>query len=178
MAKRSLYLATFAYIAVLASTGCEYETETSTSALGVHGRCVSLSGSFASEVVPCDEEGGLLCTSGNLTDLVHEASYNFVANSFAGTYPVEQFTGNSVIEYDSGLLMGEDTGTLDVVTGAFQTNVTLVDGTGALAGASGYITATGVADLSIGVTSGTYVGELCLTRDRRKPRRGPHRRGH
>ena len=130
--------------------------------LGREGHCVPIAGPFESAIVPCSDPGSLLCTTGTLGGDLGGGVYDFAASSFAGTFPVEGFLGASVMTLDDGFLFGTDDGTLNLITGDFQTNVHLAGGTDEFVDASGYIIATGTVNFATGVTTGTYVGEICI----------------
>ena len=132
--------------------------------------CEDVEGPFQAAVVPpppggtCTSPVGL-CTSGVLEgDL--EGTYAFTATSFLGTFPVDEFTGESVIELEDGdFLFGSDLGNINFETGDFVTNISITGGTGDFEGASGILVATGVSNLALGIVEGDYTGSICSPDD-------------
>lgn len=122
--------------------------------------CKPVSGSF-SAVPPasCPSPVGI-CTHGTLRGGL-DATYDFVADTQIVVFPTASLTGHSTITTDKGLLIGQDTSTLDLITGAFTTTVGIVGGTRKYEGAGGQIVATGVFDFTSGRTAGTYAGTIC-----------------
>jgi hypothetical protein len=124
--------------------------------------CRDVSGPF-SAVPPasCPSPVGI-CTHGQLTGGL-TATYDFVADSQTVVFPTASLTGHSTITIDKGgaLLLGQDTSTLSLETGAFTTTVHIVGGSHQYKDASGTLVAVGVFDFATGATSGTYSGTIC-----------------
>ena len=124
--------------------------------------CTQVSGPF-SAVPPatCASPVGI-CTHGRLTGGL-TATYDFVADSQGGVFPIAALTGHSTITFDKGgaILLGQDTSELSLLTGAFTTTVHIVGGTHQYKKGSGVIVAVGVFDITTGATAGTYSGTVC-----------------
>jgi hypothetical protein len=124
--------------------------------------CADVSGPF-SAVPPasCASPVGI-CTHGQLTGGL-TATYDFVADTQTVVFPTANLTGHSTITTNKGgaLLLGQDTSSLSLVTGAFTTTVHIVGGTQKYKKASGTIVAVGVFDFTTGATRGTYTGTVC-----------------
>lgn len=124
--------------------------------------CTDVSGPF-SAVPPasCASPVGI-CTHGQLTGGL-TATYDFVADTQSVVFPIATLTGHSTITMDKGgaVLLGQDTSTLSLLTGAFTTTVHIVDGTQQYKKGSGTIVAVGVFDFATGGTAGTYTGTIC-----------------
>jgi hypothetical protein len=103
-----------------------------------------------------------ICTHGQLTGGL-TATYDFVAETQTVVGPTATLTGHSTITTDKGgaVLLGQDTSSLSLVTGAFTTTVHIVGGTQKYKKASGTIVAVGVFDFATGATAGTYTGTIC-----------------
>jgi hypothetical protein len=121
--------------------------------------CKPISGTFDAVALPPFSSScpSFFCTEGNLVgDLT--GTYFFVAAA-----PTETgFTGNSTITTKNGVIHGNDVSVLfgpPVPGTAFQTTVTIADGTRKYDGATGYIVAAGA--LTETGTSGTYSGQIC-----------------
>jgi hypothetical protein len=128
--------------------------------------CTQVSGPF-SAVPPasCASPVGI-CTHGRLTGGL-TATYDFVADSSGGIFPIAALTGHSTITIDKGgaILLGQDTSELSLVTGAFTTTVHIVGGTHQYKKGSGVLVAVGVFDFATGATAGTYSGTVCKKSD-------------
>jgi hypothetical protein len=124
--------------------------------------CTDVSGPF-SAVPPasCGSPVGI-CTHGQLTGGL-TATYDFVADTQDVVFPIATLTGHSTITIDKGgaVLLGQDTSTLSLVTGAFTTTVHIVGGTQQYKKGSGTIVAVGVFDFTTRGTAGTYTGTIC-----------------
>jgi len=124
--------------------------------------CTDVSGPF-SAVPPasCASPVGI-CTHGQLTGGLN-ATYDFVADTQTVVFPIATLTGHSTITMDKGgaVLLGQDTSTLSLLTGAFTTTVHIVGGTQQYKNGSGTIVAVGVFDFTTGGTAGTYTGTIC-----------------
>ena len=103
-----------------------------------------------------------ICTHGTLTGGL-PSTYDFVASSETDAFPVANLTGHSTITLDRGgaVLLGQDTSSLSLVSGAFTTTVHIVGGTHQYKQASGTIVAVGVFDFFTGNTVGSYTGTIC-----------------
>lgn len=129
----------------------------------VHAKdCTDVSGPF-SAVPPasCESPVGI-CTHGQLTGGL-TATYDFVADTEIVVFPTATLTGHSTITIEDGgaVLLGQDTSTLSLLTGAFTTTVHIVGGTQQYKKGSGTIVAVGVFDFATGATAGTYTGTIC-----------------
>jgi hypothetical protein len=74
------------------------------------------------------------------------------------------FTGKSKIRTKDGSLIGTDAGSLDLNPfghGAFTTLITITSGSGAHAGATGYLQVRGHLSFLTGGASGDYEGQIC-----------------
>jgi hypothetical protein len=124
--------------------------------------CEDVAGPF-SAVPPaaCSSPVGI-CTHGTLTGGL-PSTYDFVADSETVAFPIASLTGHSTITLDQGgaVLVGQDTSSLSLVTGAFTTTVHVVGGTHQYKRASGTIVAVGVFDFTTGATAGSYTGTIC-----------------
>jgi hypothetical protein len=124
--------------------------------------CEDVAGPF-SAVPPasCPSPVGI-CTHGTLTGGL-SATYDFVAETQTVSGPVATLTGHSTITLDKGgaVLLGQDTSTLSLASGAFTTTVHVVGGTHQYKRGSGAIVAVGVFDFATGSTRGTYTGTIC-----------------
>ena len=124
--------------------------------------CTDVSGPF-SAVPPASCASPVhICTHGQLTGGL-TATYDFVADTQTVVGPTATLTGQSTITADKGgaVLLGQDTSTLSLETGAFATTVHIVGGTHQYKNASGTIVAVGVFDFATGGTAGTYTGTIC-----------------
>lgn len=137
----------------------------------VAAQCVPVAGGFTSVGVvgpPCGSPI-LLCTDGTLTgDLA--GKYDFTMASLApalapGDPLLFVFTGTSLITTGAGQISAEDQGKLRFNPAGPSPFVTLVQvksGSGAFAGATGVIVATGELDFSTNKAVGAYTGALCF----------------
>ncbi|HEV8361332.1 MAG TPA: hypothetical protein VGR28_12845 [Candidatus Thermoplasmatota archaeon] len=132
--------------------------------------CRHVAGTFVNQGVPppaCTSPV-LFCTHGDLSgDL--EGDYDFVMQTqtpnLAGPPVTMDFTGDSTITLADGTMVAHDVGTITFRVGAlspFETHVGIYDGSGAYAGASGSLVATGGYDLVTSQGSGTYQGTTCV----------------
>jgi hypothetical protein len=124
--------------------------------------CTDVSGPF-SAVPPASCGSPVhICTHGQLTGGL-TATYDFVADTQTVVFPTATLTGHSTITIEKGgaVLLGQDTSTLSLLTGAFTTTVHIVGGTQQYKNGSGTIVAVGVFDLTTGGTAGTYTGTIC-----------------
>ena len=124
--------------------------------------CTDVSGPFSAvPPVSCASPVGI-CTHGQLTGGL-TATYDFVADTQTVVFPTATLTGHSTITIEKGgaVLLGQDTSTLSLLTGAFTTTVHIVGGTQQYKNGSGTIVAVGVFDLTTGGTAGTYTGTIC-----------------
>jgi hypothetical protein len=124
----------------------------------VHGRV-----DLAATEPTCGSAIGL-CAGGVLNGTLHGHS-EFVGTSFVSTVEtpttgVIVLTGDNTIHTQDGDIFTKDSVVLDTAgDGEFAEVDTIVGGTGAYAGASGYLTATGTFLNGAGV--GVYVGVVC-----------------
>ncbi|MCB9689641.1 MAG: hypothetical protein H6735_31680 [Alphaproteobacteria bacterium] len=133
-----------------------------------HDECRDLSGDFVSSLVAgpdCASPVGM-CTLGELTgDLEGVYAFTMTAMIPISDDPAEttfQFTGNSTITTDEGVIYGEDSGQLTFSGDfAFMTFVRAVDGEGCFEDVSGSLLATGNLDLITGLTSGGWEATFC-----------------
>ena len=150
---------------------------------GDKDRCNSVSGTLTSIVVPigqplsdgtiCAAAPGLFCTTGvAVGDL--RGIFDFTANTFDplanpdfGETGVGIFTGNLVLRMKRGTLVFKDVGAFDAIPGSrgdFASVLTVVQGTEALAGATGRLRDEGI--FINGCVDCTYRGEICRPRRR------------
>lgn len=113
------------------------------------------------------------CTAGRVWGGI-QGDYQFVMTNAISSMPtgvptVLFFTGRSTIFLKSGdVLLGTDTGAIDVGLGGFASLITFDGGTGKMAAATGQIRLRG--ELTTGdpttpaddTTSGDYIGTLCM----------------
>jgi hypothetical protein len=110
-----------------------------------------------------------MCTAGQLTGILH-GSYGFtMAQAMPSGDPtipgVTFYTGLSEMGTWMGDLVGTDAGAIDLNpagTGKFSTLITITDGMGNLAGATGYLQIRGTLDFATGGAKGDYVGQVCV----------------
>jgi hypothetical protein len=140
----------------------------STSARAHRDECFPVRGRF--ESVPaanCTSPVGI-CTDGQLSGRL-AGDYDFVMAQMISpndeSVPtVSFFTGSSLITTRFGMLVGTDTGALDLNPaghGAFSTLLTVNDGTGRFEGARGYLQIRGNLDFATGAARGDYTGRIC-----------------
>jgi hypothetical protein len=140
----------------------------STSAHATGEDCFPVQGYFDSApAAVCTSPVGI-CTNGQLKGRF-AGGYDFVMMQIIdpndeSVPTVSFFTGSSLITTESGMLLGTDTGALDLNPnghGAFSTLLTLTDGTGDLEGARGYLHIRGNLDFATGVAEGDFKGRIC-----------------
>jgi hypothetical protein len=124
--------------------------------------CIDVSGPFSAVPAASCPSPVHICTHGQLTGGLN-ATYDFVADTQALVGSTATLTGHSTITIDNGgaVLLGQDTSTLSLETGAFTTTVHIVGGTHQYKDATGSIVAVGVFDFATGGTAGTYTGTIC-----------------
>jgi hypothetical protein len=148
---------------------------------GKEDRCDLVNGTLTSILVPigqplsdgtvCAAAPGLFCTSGVATGGL-KGLFDFTANTFDplanpdfGQTGVGFFTGNLVLRTKGGTLVFKDAGAFDAIPGSrgdFASVLTVVEGTDALAGATGRLRDEGV--FVNGCVDCTYRGEICRPR--------------
>jgi hypothetical protein len=150
---------------------------------GKGDRCRSVNGTLASIVVPiggslsdgttCAAAPGLFCTTGVMVGDIR-GIYDFsaitfdpLANPDFGETGVGIFTGQLVLRMKDGTLVFKDAGAFDAIPGSrgdFASVLTVVQGTEALAAATGRLRDEGI--FINGCVDCTYRGEICLPRRR------------
>lgn len=131
-------------------------------------RCSYVWGLFSSvPATDCTSPVGI-CTDGRLYGWLN-GDYDFVmaqmvAPNDDSVPTVTFFTGSSLITTKHGMLVGTDTGALDlnpIGDGAFSTLLTITDGTDHYEGASGHLQIRGNLDFTTGAARGDYTGRIC-----------------
>lgn len=148
---------------------------------GKKNGCDSVSGTLTSFVVPiggslsdgtaCAAAAGLFCTTGVSAGDI-KGIFDFTARTFDplanpdfGETGVGFFTGDLVLRMKDGDLVFKDAGAFDAIPGSrgdFASVLTVVEGTEALAGATGRLRDEGV--FIDGCVDCTYRGEICRPR--------------
>ncbi len=128
--------------------------------------CRPVYGHFSSGPAPtCDSPVGF-CTAGRLIGGI-QASYSFSMTTEQPAPPpnppgVVFYTGQSTVTLDrGGAILLSDAGAISFTLGKMAALLTVTGGTGAAAGATGYLQLHGSLDLATGTVTGDYVGEIC-----------------
>lgn len=137
--------------------------------VNAHGRdCFPVWGRFESvPAAECTSPVGM-CTDGRLSGSL-AGDYDFVMaqmipSNDESVATVTFFTGSSLITTEYGMLVGTDTGAIDlnpVGYGAFSTLLTINDGTEYFEGANGFLQIRGNLDFTTGAARGDYKGRVC-----------------
>jgi hypothetical protein len=139
-------------------------------------RCRFFDGPFSSVLVSpsmCASPVGL-CTHGQLRG-DFPAIYDF---TFATLQPANDpsdpteyvYTGHSVVTTSRGVIQTNDSGVIHLVTSGpspFVTTASIATGTERYVGATGVFVATGSLNMATGESVGTYVADVCGSRDDR-----------
>jgi len=144
------------------------------------GACRPVNGRIVSQAVPigqllsdgslCAAPAGLFCTSGKFTGGL-EGTFDFTPTTVDAPgnpdFPltgIAFFTGELILQTNDGGLVFKDAGALDVAIagdgGSFASMLTIIEGTGALTGATGRIRDEGI--FINGCVDCRHRGEVCL----------------
>jgi len=131
-------------------------------------QCKPVVGSFEARIVPfgegCPVPFPLLCTAGRVWGGI-QGNYaftmsNVMPNGEPDVPTILFFTGHSQVALKSGeVVLGTDTGSIDVARGGFASLITF--GTAPGSTTTGQIRLRGDFDPIAGTTSGDYLGTIC-----------------